>query len=202
MPLNPKARARSWIAFLLLFVFMTAASGGEYFVADLGKLHDAIPMRDVQAMLRGVADTGQIDEVLRQHPSNKFVRMMAKATRSADETNATLERLSAEIEPPTISKADNLGAASRNDLEALRRDLKTAETNATTLIPRSAAVLKAERDTIEKLPASIPMRKDASNRVVDEIDKRPAEITARASRTSAARAEYYRSYQNFDGVLI
>src|ERR1700751_2091937 len=93
---SPKARARSWIAFLLLFVFMTAASVGVYFVADLGKLHDAITMSDGQAMLRGGADTGQIDEVLRQHPSNKFVRMMAKATRSADETNATLERLSAE----------------------------------------------------------------------------------------------------------
>jgi hypothetical protein len=202
MPLDPKSRARSWIAFLLLFVFIISASVGVYFVADLGKLHDLIAARDGQAMLRGIADTSQIDEVLRQHPSNKYLRMMAMATRSADETNAALEKLSGEIEPLTISKAGNLGVASRNDIEALRRDLKTAETDATTLIPRSAAVLKAERDTIEKFAASIQMKKDASNRVLDEIDKRHAEMTALVSRTSSARADYYRAYQNYVAILI
>jgi hypothetical protein len=202
MPLDPKTRTRAPIAFLLLFGFMIAASVGVYFVADLGKVHDLIATRDGQAILRGIADTSQIDEVLRQHPSNKYLRMMAMATKSEDETNAALEKLSGEIEPLTISKAGNLGVASRNDLEALRRDLKTAETDATTLIPRSAAVLKAERDTIEKFAASIQMKKDASNRVLDEIDKRHAEMTALVSRTSSARADYYRAYQNYVGILI
>src|SRR5260370_41694656 len=130
MPLDPKARKRDRIAFLLLFVFMIAALVGVYFVADLGKLHDLIAARDAQAMLRGIADISQIDEVLRQHPSNKLLRMMAMATKSADETNSALEELSDEIEPPAISRAGNLGVASRHDIETLRRDLKTAATNA------------------------------------------------------------------------
>jgi hypothetical protein len=202
MPLDPKARTRARIAFLLLFVFMIAALVGVYFVADLGKLHDLIAARDAQAMLRGIADISQIDEVLRQHPSNKLLRMMAMATKSADETNAALEKLSDEIEPPAISRAGNLGVASRNDIEALRRDLKTAETNAATVLPRYAVILKAERDTIEKYAASIQLGKGISNRVLDEIDKRHAEIAALASRTLSARADYYRAYQNYVAILI
>jgi hypothetical protein len=124
------------------------------------------------------------------------------ATKSADETNTALEKLSGEIEPPAISKAGNLGVASRSDIEALRRDLKTAETNAATLMPRTAAILKAERDTIEKYAASIQLGKDTSNRVLDEIDKRHAEISALASRMSSARADYYRAYQNYIGILV
>jgi hypothetical protein len=202
MPLDPKARARAPIAFSLLFVFTIAALVGVYFVADLGKLHDRIAARDAQAILRGITDAGQIDEVLKQHPSNKLLRMVAMATKSADETNTALEKLSGEIEPPAISKAGNLGVASRSDIEALRRDLKTAETNALTLMPRTAAILKAERDTIEKYAASIQLGKGISNRVLEEVDKRHAEIMALASRTLSARADYYRAYQNYVAVLI
>jgi hypothetical protein len=202
MPSDPKARTRVRTAFLLLFVFMIVASVGVYFVSDLLKMHDLIAVRDGQAALRGIADTSQIDEVLRRLPSNKLLRIMAMATKAADETNATLEKLSGEIEPPAISKAGNLVAASQSDLEALRRDLKTAETNATALMPRTIAVLKAERDTIEKYAASIQLGKDTRNRLLDEIDKRHAEIAALASRMSSARADFYRGYQNYVAVLI
>jgi hypothetical protein len=202
MPSDPKARTRPRIAFLLLFVFMTAALVGVYFVADLGKLHDMIAARDAQVALRGIADASQIDQVLRRLPSNKLLRIMAMATKASDETNAAFEKLSGEIEPPEISTAGNPGTASRSDLEALRRDLKTAETNATTLTPRYAALLKAERDTIEKYAASIQLGKDTSTRVLDEIDKRHAEISALASRMSSARADYYRAYQNYIGILV
>jgi hypothetical protein len=202
MPSDPKARTRVRTAFLLLFVFMIVASVGVYFVSDLRKMHDLIAERDGQAALRGIADTSQIDEVLRRLPSNKLLRIMATATKAADETNAALEKLSGEIEPPAISKAGNLVAASQSDLEALRRDLKTAETNATALMPRTSAVLKAERDTIEKYAASIQLGKDTRNRLLDEIDKRHAEIAALASRMSSARADFYRAYQNYVALLV
>jgi hypothetical protein len=202
MPSDPKARTRVRTAFLLLFVFMIVASVGAYLVADLRKMHDLIAERDAQASLRGITDASQIDEALRQKPSNKFLRMIAKATRAADETNVAIEKLSDEIEPPAISKAGNLVAASQSDLDALRRDLKTAETNATTSMPRTIAVLKAERDTIEKYAASLQLGKDAGNRVLDEIDKRHAEIAALASRMSSARADFYRAYQNYVAILV
>jgi hypothetical protein len=190
------------MAFLLLFVFMVVASVGVYFLADLGKVHDFIAARDGQAKLRGVTDASQIDAALRQNPSNKLLRMIAVATRAADETNATIEKLSDDIEPPAIAKAGILGVASRSDLEALRRDLKTAEANATALMPHTIAVLKAERDNVEKYAASIQLGKDISHQVLDEIDKRHAEIIVLASRMSSARAAFYRAYQNYVGILV
>src|ERR1700676_3655602 len=121
--LNPKTRIR--IAFFCLFVFLIVFSVGAYFVADLRRLQEIMAAREGQTALQGITDPRQIDQALRQHPSNKFLQLTAMATRAADDTNAAAEKLSKEVEPPAIAKNVNLGAASRSDLEALRRDLKT-----------------------------------------------------------------------------
>jgi hypothetical protein len=202
MPSDPKAKTRVRIAFLLLFVFMIVFSVGAYFVADLGNLQESIAARESQTALQGVTDPKQIDEALKQHPSNKFLQMIAMATRAANETNAAIEKLSNEVEPPAISKATNLGAASRSDLEALRRDLKTAEANATTFVPRYVALLKTERDNLERYALTLHAGKDAVGRFLDNIDRRHAETTAFASRMLLARAEFYRAYEKYVGVLV
>ena len=124
------------------------------------------------------------------------------ATRAANETSAATEKLTSEIEPPAISKAGNLGALSRNDLEALRRDLKTAEANATAFLPRYVAVLKTERDIVEQAALSLHLGRDTVRRLLDNIDKRHAEITVLTSRTLSARADYYRAYENYVAVLV
>ena len=201
MASEPKTSPRSRIV-LIVFAFTIAVAVGAYFVADLGNLQDRIAAREGRAALQGITDPGQIDEALRQNPSNRFLRMMAMATRAADETNAALDKLSGDIEPPAIARADNLGAASRSDLEALRRDLKTAETNVTALMPRITVVLKKEHDDVENYAASLHLGKDAGNRLLENIDGRHAEITSLASRTLSARAEFYRAYQNYLAVLI
>jgi len=113
-----------------------------------------------------------------------------------------LKRLTSEIEPPAISKASNLGAMSRSDLEALGRDLKTAEANATAFLPRYAAVLKAERDDVEKYALSLHLGRDTVRRLLDNLDKRHADITALTSRILPARADYYRAYENYVAVLV
>ena len=118
------------------------------------------------------------------------------ATKAADDANAAIAKLSGEVEPPAISRAGNLFAASRSDLERLGRDLKTAEANATTLMPHAAAVLKAERDDVEKFAASLRLGKDVSSRLLDYIDRRHAEIAALTSSRLTARADFYRAYQN------
>jgi hypothetical protein len=202
MPSDLSARTRVRIALLSLFVFAAVASVGAYVVADLGKLQDNIAARESQAALQGITDASQIDAALSQHPTNKFLRMMAMATQAADQTNAAIEKLSGEIEPPEISKTGNLAAASRSDLEALRRDLKTAETNAATFAPRATAVLKAERDAIEKYALSLHLEKDQSRSLLEHIDRRHAEIAALTSSLSSARADFYHAYQNYVGVLV
>jgi hypothetical protein len=202
MPSDPNPNTRVRIAFLCLFVFMVVLSVGAYFVADLRKLQDSIAARESQTALQGITDPRQMDEALRQHPSNKFLQMMAMATRAADETSAATEKLSNEVEPPAISKGIILGAASRSDLEALRRDLKTAEANATALMPRCVALLKTERANVEKYALSLHLDKDTISRLLDRLDRRQAEITALISRTSSARADFYRAYENYVAVLV
>ncbi len=202
MSSDPKTKWRVRIALLSLFAFAAVASVGAYVVADLGRLQDNIAARESQAALQGITDLSQIDAALRQHPTNKFLRMMAMATRAADETNAAIEKLSSEIEPPEISKTGNLGAAGRSDLEALRRDLTMAETNAAAFAPRTTAVLKAERDTIEKYALSLHLEKDHSRSLLEHIDKRHAEMAAFTSSLSSARADFYRAYQKYIGVLV
>jgi hypothetical protein len=177
-------------------------SVGAFFVSDLGRLQENIAAREGQRALQGITDPKQIDEALRQRPSNKFLQMTAMATRAANETDAAAETLSAEIEPPTVSKASNLGSASRSDLEALRRDLKTAEANATTFVPRYIALLKTERDTVEKYALSLHAGKDTVGRFLTNIDKRHAEITALTSRMLSARADFYHAYENYVAVLV
>ena len=202
MPSDPNAKTRVRIAFLCLFVFVIALSVGAYFIADLSKLQEGIAARESRTALQGITDPAQIDEAIRQHPSNKFLRLVAMATRAANETNAAAEKLAGEVEPPSISKAINLGKASRGDLEALRSDLRTAEANATAFLPRYIALLKTERDKVEKYALSMHVERDTVGRLLDSLDKRQAEITAIASSMPSARADYYRAYEKYVAVLV
>lgn len=190
------------IAFLCLFVFVIALSVGAYFIAGLSKLQESIAARESRTAPQGIADTGPIDEAIRQHPSNKFLQLVAVATRATNETSAAAEKLADEVEPPAISKAVNLGAASRGDLEGLRRDLRTAEANATALLPRYIALLNTEREKVEKYALSMHVERDTVGRLLDSLDKRQAEITAFASSMSSARADYYRAYEKYVAVLV
>jgi hypothetical protein len=202
MPSDPKANTRVRIAFLLLFVFMVVFSVGAYFVADLGRLQENTAARESRTALQGITDARQIDEALKQHPSNKILQMIAMATRAADETSAAIEKLSNEVEPPAISKDVNWGSASRSDLEGFRRDLKTAEANATAFMPRYVALLKTERDNVEKYAVSLHAGKEIIGRLLDNIDRRHAETTAFTSRMLSARAEFYRAYEKYVAVLV
>jgi hypothetical protein len=196
------ANTRVRIAFLFLFVFMIVLSVGAYFVSNLGKLQEGKAAEESQAVLRGITDPKQIDEMLKRHPSNKSLQMIAMATGAEIETRAATEKLSNEVAPPALSKDINLATASRGDLEALRRDLKTAEANATTLMPRHIALIRAERDRIENYAVSLHVEKDAVSRFLDGVDQRHAKITAFASRMSLARADFYRAYDKYVAVLV
>jgi hypothetical protein len=199
MPSDPNSKTRVVVAFLFLVIVFSA---GAYYVGDLVKLQESVAARDSRAALQGITDPGQIDEALRQHPENRFLQLMAMAARAANETNAAVEKLSSGIEQPAIAINSNLGGASLSDLEALRRDLKTAETNATTFMPRYVAVLKTERDNVEQYARSLSAGKDATGKLLDNIDKRHAEITAFTAQMLPARADFYRAYQNYVAFLV
>lgn len=198
MPSDPNATWRVRIAFLSLVVVFAA---GSYFVTDLRKLQEGMVARERQTALQAVTDPKQIDAALRQHPQNRLLQTIAMATGAADETDAAIDKLSNDIVPSGVSRRINLGTASRDDLEALRRDLKTAEANTSTALPQYTALLKAERDTIETY-ARAHGEKDAAGRLLQSIDKRHAEITSLMSRMLPARADFYRAYDNYIAVLV
>jgi hypothetical protein len=202
MPSGPNSKTRVTIAFLFMFVVMTVLSAGVYYAGDLGKWHENIAARESHAALQGITEAAQIDQALSRHPQNKFLQVMARATTAANETNAAIEKLSSEVQPPAISKAGNLGAASRNDLETLRRDLKTAEANATAFMPRYIWLMKSERNDVEKFALSSGLSKETIGKVLDNIDQRHAELTAFTSRMLPARADFYRAYGNYVAILV
>ena len=194
-----RARARVVIAFLLLLVVAAALSVGVYY---LGKLQENMAAQESRTALEALKDATPVEAALARYPSNRFLKLMAMATRAAIETSAATEKLSRDIEPPALSKAITLAAASRSDLDALRRDLKIAETNATTFMPRYLALLKAERDRLENDALSLNLGKNAVSSFMDGVDRRHAEIAALVSKMLAARAEYYRAYDKCAAALL
>jgi hypothetical protein len=168
-----KTQWRVRIAFAFLFFFSIILSVGVYFVNGLGKFK----------------------EMKTQH-------LAAMVTQAANDTNVAIDKLSNEFRPPTLSNDVNSSKASRTDLEALRSELKTAEAHATAFMPRYMALLKTERDRVENYAQSRRTDRDAVGRVLDDIDKRHAKITALISTMLLARAEYYRACENYLGVLV
>ena len=199
MPSDPNSKTRVIIAFLFLLVFLLV---GGYYVRDLGILQEDIAARERQAALQGITDPGQLDAALKQHPSNRFLQLFVMATRAANDTDAAIEKLSNEIEPPAIAKIGNLGGASRSDLEALARDLKTAEVNATTFLPRYTALLKTERDNVRRYALSLGVGQDTTSKLMDNVDKRHAGITVFVSRMLSARADFYRADESYVGFFL
>jgi hypothetical protein len=172
-----KAKWRVRIAFAFLFFFLIILSVGAYFVADLGKFKEMIAASETQDLA-------------------------AMAARAANQTSVAIDKLSNEFKPPALSKDVNSSTASRTDLEALRSELKTAEAHATAFMPRYIALLKTERDRVENYAQSARADRDTVSRVLDGVDQRHAKITALISKMLLARAEYYRAYENYLGVLV
>jgi hypothetical protein len=198
MSSNPLSSTRVRIAFLFLIVMSAAAA---YFVPDLSKLQQRMSTREGQATLQEITSPSQFEDALRQHPSNNILRLMATAAKAANDTRGAIDRLSAQIEPAGLSKEINFGSVSRDDLEAFRRDLKTAEANATAFLPRYGAIFKAEHDQVESAALSLHVPKEIAGRGLDGLTQRLAKALNDTSVLLSARADYYRAYEKYVALL-
>jgi hypothetical protein len=199
--LDLKAKTRVWVSFFFLFVAVAGLSVGAYYLTHLGTVQESIASRERQAAPQGLAESRPVDEALKRHPANKLLQMIAMAIKAANERNDAADKLLTEIEPPSLAKDIDLGTASRSDLDVLRRDLKTAQANAMALVPRYAALVKAERDKLEANARSLRADNDTIAKFLDGVDQRHAEATALFSRLLSARADYYRAYESCVVVL-
>jgi hypothetical protein len=198
-----KNTPRAALLLLVIFaVFAVVCFGLVYYVGDLAKYQEAISARETQAILRDVNDPGQLDQALQQYPSNGILKLVALANRQSIEIDAATQKRLSEVEPATLSRAINLTASSRGDLDALRRNLKIAQTNATTFEPGYIALIKAERDKIETEARSLKVEKGAMARFMVAIDERDKEMIAITAKVLAARLEYYRAYDKCAELLV
>lgn len=193
-----KAKWRIGIAFAFLFAVLAA---GVYFVSDLGKLQENASAQQSRQALQDVTDVSQIEALSKKYGSSKFLQVMAMATKAADETVAASDKLLGEVAPPAAARDFNYGAASRAELEALVRDIRTAQANAASFVPRHAELLKRERDSV-RTNALWYLKEDAVTSLLDTIDKRHAELVAATAKLLAGRGDFYRAYESFVAVLV
>ena len=198
MSSSPFSSTRVRIAFLLLFVVAAAAA---YFVPDLSKFQQRVSTEEAQAALQGISSPGQLEGALKQHPANNVLRLMANAIKVANNTKGEIDKLSAQIEPARLSKEPNFASVSRDELDAFRRDLKTAEANAVAFPPRYAAIFKAEHDQIESATVSYRVPNEIASQLLDGVTRRQTKALNAISQTLSARADYYRAYDKYIALL-
>lgn len=192
-------------ALLLLVIFCLFAIvcvGLLYFVGDLTRYQEAVSVRENQAALRGVDDAQQLDQALKQFPSKGILKLVALANREWMDIDAATQRRLNEAEPRALSKPIDLTAASRGDLDALRRDLKIAEINAANFEPGYSALIKAARDKAENDARSLKVTNKTMARFMAMIDEQHAEMTAIVAKLMVARVDYYRAYDKCAELLL
>jgi len=201
-PSDRKANTSRRAVLVLLCILAIASLGVIYFVGDLARLQEKIAAGESQAVLRGITDPEQLDEALRQHPSNKTLKLIALANTASTATDAATRKLLDDAEPAALSKGLNLGAANRGDLEALQRALKTAENNAATFMPRYVALIKTARDELETNARALNAADSTVARFMATIDQQNKETTTATSDLLAARVEFYRAYGKCVALLL
>jgi hypothetical protein len=199
-PMSQRAvtSARIRIAFFSLLALITAVISLSI---DLSKFQGRVLTREDQATLQGISSPSQVENALKQHPSNNLLRLMAKATMAVNDTKTAIDLLSAQIEPARLSKEPNFASVSRDELETFRLDLKTAEANARAFLPRYAAIFDAELAQIESATVSLHVPREIANRVLDGARQRHAKALNAISVTLLARADYYRAYGQYIAFL-
>jgi len=187
---------------ILIGVFAVACLVALLFLGDLARYQEAGMVGESQAALRDVNDYQQLDQALKQHPANRILKLVALANDEAAAVDAAARKLLDAAAPATLAKPLDLTAASRSDLDALRRDLKTAESNATTVKARTDALIKAKRDELEKSARSLGIESNTVTRFMAAIDEQHTEIAALAAKALVARSEYYGAYERCAAVLV
>ena len=197
-----KPRGRLVIVLSILCLFAAICLGAVYCAGDLSQLQTVVSVQESRAALRDVTEPDQLDQAIKLHPSNKLLGLLALANKDAIEIDTAARKLLSEGEPRSLPKLSDLGAASRSDLDALRRDLKTAESNAASFAPRYVAQIKTTRDQLENDARSLNVGDDRLSAFMAMIDEQHAAWTALTSKLLASRAEYYSAYEKCVALLV
>lgn len=187
---------------ILWGLFAIACVVALIFVGDLARYQEAGLVRESQAALRDVSNPAQLDQALKQFPANRILKLVTLANDKSAEIDAAAKKMLDDAEPVSLAKAVDLTAAGRSDLDALRRDIKTADGNAAALKPRTAALVKAGRDELESGARALGVESSTVIRFMKGVDEQLGESAALASRRLAARSEYYGAWEKCAALLV
>jgi hypothetical protein len=187
---------------ILLGVFAIACLVALIFVGDLARYQEAAMVGESQAALRDVNDPEQLDQALKRYPANRILKLVALANEKSAEIDAATRKMLNEAEPAALAKPVDLTAAGRGDLDALRRDLKTAESNAANVKSRASALIKAKRDELESSARALGTERNTIARFMAAVDEQHAEVAALAAKALAARVEYFGAYEKCAALLV
>jgi hypothetical protein len=165
-------------------------------------LADRVHVNKPMTILKDLRDQSEIDRVVKDNPSNVVLLLMAEMRRESQETSRLVKKLFDEIEPPALAQEMNYASASRVQLEAYRLDLKTAEANATTVMPRYEAVLESEREKVEVVVQLLDMDDRSKRTALSEIDKQRAQRISVTSKMLLANAQLYRTIGAYVEILL
>jgi hypothetical protein len=165
-------------------------------------LLDGLAVEEGKTALKDISTPEQLERVLAKNPSNLLLQFTARALKEAQETDRLTQKLSDEIEPPSLAKDIDYAKTTRAELEAYLRDLKTAEANATVAIPHYLALLKDERRRVETFMQSLQIDKGFVRDALNGIDKRHARTADLGSKMLTARADLYRTLGNAVAILV
>jgi hypothetical protein len=194
-------RKSRWLAILLGCIIAVVCFGTLYFVGDLARFQEGAAIRENQAELRDLKDPEQLEQRLKQYPSNKILKLVALANKDSIEIDAAALGLLKEADPGELSKRINEGLSGRGDLVALGRSLKAAEDNAAGLASRYDILIKAVRDGIARDAGALEGGTNNSATFMAMIDAQHADMMALMARISAARLDYFRAYEKCVGLL-
>jgi hypothetical protein len=197
-----KEKKSGRLPLILWGLFAIACVVALIFVGDLARYQEAGLTRESQAALRDVNEPAQLDQALRQRPANRILKLVALANEKSAEIDAAARKLLDDAEPAALAKAVDLTAAGRSDLDALRRDIKTADGNVAALKPRMAALVKTGRDELESGARALGVESGTISRFMKGVDEQLAETAALASKRLAVRSEYYGAFEKCAALLV
>ena len=187
---------------ILLGVFAVACVVALIFVGDMARYQEAGMFDESQAALREVNDPEQLDQVLKRHRANRILKLIALANEKSVEIDAATRKMISEAEPAALAKPANLTTSNRSDLDALRRDLKTAEGNLANVKSRVDALINGKRDELQNGARSLGLEGAVVTRFVAAVDEQHAGMKALVAKVLAARAEYYSAYDKCAALLV
>jgi hypothetical protein len=98
-----------------------------------------------------------------------------------------------ELEPPLLAKDINPATATRTELQAYLAALRTAQANATQIVPRVRAIEAQKHEKVKALAKTTGVSDDVQSNFLVGLDEAAAKNLERLERQSASYANLYRA---------